>query len=212
MEDPTKDPTNTGPGKGGESPPGPAQKEKPGTPEEKPTLTQSQADEMVQNARIKMGWDAKTLETRKGELDAQAESLKGWQDAKDAAEREAVKDDPEKLDVVVERQKLAAREATLKASEATHAADIKAANDGKLEIACFTIGTEHGVKPEDLKEAAIKYNLTSKELVEDLAKRMASGEAPPKTPGKRPDSGRTLGGGEDWRDLTPDQKLREGTK
>lgn len=217
MEHNKDNPENTGGEKGEKAPSALAQRGELGTPKEDPTLTEAQAEEMVQAARIKGGWDAKALEKRETALKAGEQSLKTWQDTKDAAEREAVKDDPEKLDVVVERQKLATREATLKTSEATHAADIKAANDGKLEMACFKIAGEHeGLKAEDLKEAAVRYKLTSVEDIEDLAKRMGKGEPVDdkgkKLPVKRPDSGRTMGGGEDWRDLTPDQKLREGSK
>lgn len=174
-----------------------------------PIYTKAQAKEMVQGARIKLGWTAKDLEERETALKAGEQTLKEWQDVKDTAEREAVKDDPEKLDVVKERQKNRADAAENRRVKAENEAANKAASDSNLAILCFTIGTKHKVSHEDLKEAAIKYNLTTEELIEDLAKRMAKGEATP-PPGKRPDRGKTRGATGGPSDLSPEEKLKKG--
>jgi len=180
-----------------------------GTSEQEPTLTQAQAKKMVSDALSDAGRTTKEQDARKVEQDAREQGLTEWQKERDAAEREAVKDDPEKLDVVKERQKNRADAAENRRVKAENEAANKAASDSNLAILCFTIGTKHKVSHEDLKEAAIKYNLTTEELIEDLAKRMAKGEATP-PPGKKPDSGKTKGGTGGPSDLSPDEKIRKG--
>jgi len=177
---------------------GVASGDKPGTPEDEPTLTQAQADEIadkkVGDALRVAGRDAKALEKQRTALEA-------WQKQKDEAELERYKDDPDKLDVIKERQALAKE-------RAEHEAEIKAANDAKLEIACFRLGGQYGVKPEDLKEAAVEFGLKSGEQIESLAKRMAkgepSGETPPATPPLKPMSSKTMGGERSFKQLEQD--------
>lgn len=191
---------------GKQAPPEAAPGGKTEVPKEEPTLTKTQAEGMVQKARIKGGWDAKALSNREAAVKAGEVAQEAWRKEQRDAELAAAGEDEEAVARVKRKWDLDDREAALKTSEATHAAEIKAANDAKLEITCFTIAGEHGVKPEDLKEAAIEFGLKTEEQIESLAKRMAKGE-PPKEPPKRPDSSRTMGGAPE---LTGRQKMVKG--
>jgi hypothetical protein len=212
MDETTTGTENTGQAEGEtkpQTPPAAASKEEAGTTpkEDTPTLTQAQAEELAKKAAsdalAKAGRDAKTLAKQKEDLEKWQKYRDEVEAKKDAEELERYKDDPEKLDVVKERQALRKREADLKKREAEHAAEIAAANEAKLEITCFEIAQEFDIKPEDLKEAAQELELTTKEQIASLAKRMGKGEpAQPtddkgkKPPAKPPDSGKNTGGSE----------------
>jgi len=176
------------------------------------TFTKEQADKRVSDELSKAGRTAKALEAREEAVKAREEEHEERQKQKDEAELERYKDDPEKLDVIKERQENRKEKEQLARERAEHAAEIQAANATKLETTCFGIAQEHGVDASELKDAAVEYKLTSKEQIESLAKRMAKGEPggkPPATPPLKPMSSKTMGG-ENWQDLSADEKVRRG--
>lgn len=208
MEDIRGDTGNPEEEKGKQAPPEAAPGGKTEAPKEEPTLTKTQAEEMVQNARIKLGWTAKALEERETALTAGEAAQEVWRKEQRDAELAAAGDDPEAVARVNRKWDLDNREAAISKREKESEANITAANEANLEIVCFTIAGKHGVKPEDLKEAAVEFGLKTEEQIESLAKRMPKvGAEPPKEPPKKPDSGKTMGG---TPELTGRQKMVKG--
>ncbi len=123
----------------------------------------------------------------------------------DAAELEAAKDDPAETTIIQRRQKVRAREIAagakekeIEAKEAASQSAIDAATATQFEVKVFEIATEEGIDASKLKELAKDFNITDPEQLVKLAK------ATSKKEGTGPDSGKTMGGGQQ---LTEQERL-----
>ncbi len=172
------------------------------TPKEEPkTLTESQAKEReekaAQKARIAAGRDAKALETREQRVKDAEVKAEEEQREKDAVAIKAADGDPERLTALqIGRQNREDAATNKKEKErleqvnADQEAAIEAANATKLETDIWGIAEEEKVDPAWLKSLAVKYKISDKEALREIAKGASS-----KKP-FNPYSGKTIGGGE----------------
>ena len=179
------------------------------TPKETPqTYTQDQVDKTVDAALTKAGRDAKSFELKEKSLTERGEQLEQWRKDKEAAELEALKDNPEALDFYKERKTLKQEKADLAKEKAEHAEEIRIAKETQQESAIREIATEHKVDPVKLKNLSTKFNIEGKEQLAELAEEIASGKTA--DPSFDVDSGKTTGGKKDLSGMSPMELAREG--
>ncbi len=182
-------------------PKGDASDDKGGTTSDKKntvSFTEETQKKAIEDALSGAGRTSAAFDSRKTALDARDQTLKDAevkevqrQKDRDTKEREAVKDDPDKLSIVEQRQQLRDREAEVNRQKAENEATttrnqtaIDAANATRLEADISTIGTKHKVDPKWLKELGI----TDLKVLEEVAKG-STGRKP-----FNPDGGENLGG------------------
>ncbi len=129
------------------------------------------------------------------------------QEKADEADRDAVSQDPEALKSVEERirqrneeTKLANEKRELDSDKAKHQERLGKADKAEIKERATEIATKHNVDVESL----IKFTDGSKEAMEELAQKLSGGKPPLKlVPGAR-------AAGENWRDLSPTEKINRG--
>lgn len=178
---------------------------------ETPTLTETQAKDRetkaVSDALATAGRTAKKLEGREAGIKKQEEAftarqaeLDAVQQRLDRAELDAIKGDPDleaqyrrKQDLLSKERALTEDKRKLEAEKLGHKARLDAADATEKEIAIWEIAQKYSVDAQKLKD----LNLSTPEQIEAVAKTLSEQKPKePKTPLK-PDSGTTIGGGED---------------
>ncbi len=203
-----------------DSPPGTGQAsgETPGTTPQTPaTHSEAEMQKAVSDALAEAGRKHKAeltlvtserdtlkgqITTKDSELEDVAEERKGLQSQID----DLTSDDPEKFNLVTKEKDLRGRESTLKAEKRTLEADkltqqatVKQASDTLREVAIWEIATEYeGGDPVKLKELCDKFELSSREKIQDAAEALWTKKPAPATPPVSSDSGLTSGGSEDF--------------
>ena len=174
-----------------------ASQEAKGTTSDSPTYTKKQVDKMVSDALAKAGRDAKSLELKEKSLKEREDEINEWRKKQEQTELEAIRDNPQALDLyqkgkAIEQAKadLLRERAELAKQKQEFDEDIKLAKETRREIAIWEIASKYSVDPMTLKE----LGLESMEQVEAVAKAFAP-ERPPE-PSLKPDSGMTAGGGD----------------
>jgi len=138
--------------------------------------------------------------------------LSQWRKDRDEAELEAARDEPDKLTLIQQRQKVrdklvevARRESELNTREEKVKEANAQAEEFRRTQQAAEISVKHGVDFDSL----IKFTDGSPEAMEELAKKLPkTGEHVIRSP-LHPDSGRTIGG-TDLSQLSPDEKIRYG--
>lgn len=184
-------------------------------------IPETEAQKLVSDALAKAGRDAKSLETRKAELDRQAQDIADWQAKKDEEERKAVESNPELLDVYQQKKALKDKEAALKKREneleqekLAHQVEIESAREVQRDVDVFEIAQEYeGGDAMKLKNLCVTFNASTKEQIRKAAdtlwEKKTSQSSSEKT--KR-DSGLTIGGGTRIGDLPPKERVKEADK
>ena len=191
------------------------------TSEQPKTHTEADVTKAVSDALSAAGRDAKSIsdkateaerilgDAKKMQTDIQAERER-WQKDKDEAELESVRDDPDALKSLGERQrqrneatKLATREKELDEREAKHKERLEKADKADVKERATEIATRHTVDVASL----IKFTDGSAEAMEELAQQLPK-KGEPKPP-LRTDTGRTIGGTGDLSGLSPTERKKE---
>lgn len=181
------------------------------TPE---TFTKETQDKAVEDALSDKGRDAKTLREQREQINTDKKQLDDdrakWLREQDEKDQEEARDDPTKLTALQARREhrtkdaeLAKRERDVSEREEKLKPTQEAATKAEIRKEAEKVATKHTVDVETL----IKFTDGSPEAMEDLA------QALPKMGEKKPpltsDSGKTIGG-QDWRELSSDDKVRKG--
>jgi len=185
------------------------------------TFTKEQVEKEISDRLATAGRTAKQLEEKAKAFEAREQALRDREEKivqkeKEAEEKElagAETDDDRmrikaKYSLKAENRKLVDERAAFEKERAAHADELRVANDTKKEILIWDIAREAKVDAIYLKDVIEEFNLTTEEQFKAIAKRLKLGVE--KSP-LRPDSGKTKGG-ENWRDLSADEKLRKGTQ
>jgi len=182
------------------------------TPKVEPqTYTQDQLSAAVQNALIKAGRDAKSFELKGQSLTERETKLKAWEEQQEHAQLEAIKNNPEALDLHKQKKTLKEERAALEKEKLEHAEEIRIARETKREIEIWEVAQAKGVDPVKLKTLSTKFNIEGKERLEELAGEVISGKPQePKEPSQHIDSGMTTGAKKSLSSLTADEKLQKG--
>ena len=188
-----------------------------GTSTEPETFTKKTQEKAVSDALSAAGRDAKSIKGKTDEADrligdakkmmeATKEAEAKWRKARDDAELESHRDEPDVIKSIQARQKLQEKEAELLKREQELNDSKKGHQDALDELAAskkernaLEIALKHGVPFEKL----LKFTDGSTEQMEELAQSLPKQRGELKTPGK-PDSNKTIGGGE----LSAEQKLK----
>jgi len=195
-----------------------------GTSKQEPKLIpETEAQKLVSDALAKAGRDAKSLETKKAELDRQAQELTDWQARKDEEERKAVEGNPELLDVYQQRKALREKEATFKKEQdefeqkkLEHQVEVESAREVQRDVDIFDIVQEYeGGDAMKLKTLCVNFNATSKEQIRKAADTLwekKGTQSSSDTTKQKRDSGMTIGGGARLSDLSPKDRVKEADK
>jgi len=176
------------------------------TPKVEPqTYTQDQLSAAVQNALIKAGRDAKSFELKGQSLTEREAKVKAWEEQQERAQLEAIKNNPEALDLHKQRKTLREERATLEKEKLEHAEEIRIARETKREIAIWEIAQKHNADPVKLKELNVEDMGQLEKIAEALGKPQE-----PKEPSQHIDSGLTTGAKKSLSSLTADEKLAKG--
>lgn len=180
------------------------------------TYTKESQEKAVSDALATAGRTAKALTDRETAVQASETAVKAAeakvaeaQKAKDAAELEAARSDPDQLSAVQKKQALKAREdalakseAELARSKAEHQSDIGAAKTSQVEKKAMEIATQYKVDAATL----VKFGGSSPETMEELAKTLVANKTG--TTPLLPLTGGTIGG-KDLSGLSPKDRKEE---
>ncbi len=167
------------------------------------TFTEEQVKKQVDDALAKAGRDVKILEDKQKALKQSEDELKQrefklaeWQRTRDEEELESVQDDPDKLNVIQERQriredkrKIAEERKAIEAEKAQHAEDIRIAQETKREATIQNIASKYGIDAQVLKDLDL-----SPEQTEKVAAKFSKARTSKTKDDYKPDSGETRGG------------------
>lgn len=193
------------------------------------TYTDADIQKAVNDALAKAGRDAKAIEAVKKKVDADKEEIRQHRAQKDAAELEAVKNDPDKLNFYQRQKALKEREEALKEQQAQFESERTAHAE---QIAKIQKSERSGMIADVAKEYAGSDPAKLEKLCDDLgvavtadSVRLIAGNIWPKANNAPPpappvDGGSTMGGGGGLRDGMsmdeyanhPDSKQRYGKK
>jgi molecular chaperone GrpE (heat shock protein) len=171
------------------------------------TYTQQELDQAIQKARVQAGRDEATLRTRESTIAAREAKIKEAEEAREAAELEAVKNDPAKLDAV--RLKQEARRLKAEAEQARYELEKDKAEvaEYKKSKAISDCVTELKCDAMQLTLAVEDLGITDPAKIKALAKRMfPQAEKPGEQKSTSPNpsqvfDGRSNGGSTDqWRE------------
>lgn len=158
----------------------------------------------------------KSHELKTKENDELKKRLSAVEASQRAREEEEAKADPakhsiwqqkEEARILAENRKreLDERETKIKAEEDK----LIRADELELDNIFISAAVENHLDIESFKAKCQKFGLKTQEQINDFAKELVASGAGNSVPGV--DSGKTLGGGVGWRDLSPDEKVRLGT-
>ena len=189
------------------------------------TYDKAQVEKIIQEDRIARGRDFATLEQQRKTLEAQQQEVQQglqriseWERQRDAAEFEAAKGDPIKLDVYnrtkavkdhaellkTREAKLKEQEAELQRRDAELKAKEEAAAKQQFSDIVFEVSASSGVHPEAIRKKAEELKLTTKEQIAAVAIGLKDSSS------FEPDTLIGKGTRKDLKSMTADQKLQEG--
>jgi hypothetical protein len=215
------DPKNTGATQAGQAdnttlPAGspPASTANAGTPATPKTYTEEDINKAVQAALTKAGRTA----AKERDIEAREAKLKEAEEAREAAELESVKNDPSKLDVLKEKQRirkeraeLEQAKALLEAEKTQHAERLTKAEQFERQQSITVIATEFKGDAKILTAKADELGITDPARIKALAKTLWPGVVvPANTQNPNPAivfNGVTNGGGVDTSKLSPMGKI-----
>jgi len=158
---------------------------------------------------------AKALEDRERALRTKEAKITEWEKARETAEEEAARSDPDRLNILQEkrrlrgeRQALDADRQAFEAQKLEHEEKLSVAEKNEREIVIVETALDYGLDIGELTTLCTKLDANSKEQIEQIAKTFASLTKEEQTPLK-PDSGRTTGG-ENINDLPASELIKRG--
>ena len=219
----------------GQPPPGGS-----GTPPKAPkeTFTRAEHEKDINDVKREEGRkraeaerqrDAKAaaLTEAEGKLATMSTTLEQLQDRVDGLEHQGLGDTPEGvkalrvLNEAKELQKKNIKERDdLTKERATHAEEVRLAQETRLETTIWEIAGEFKANPEKLKELCLEFKLTTEEQIRKQAEAIAgsgtsaqgadAGKKAGATAGFHPDSTKGAGGREDLSGLSADDHIKRG--
>lgn len=175
------------------------------------TFTRKDLEKATSDALASAGRTAKSFEKREEAITKAEEKVAREKQEKYEAEKEAAKNDPDLLSAIERNRKaserkaeLDERERKLNAMQEEVAGKLDKATKAEIKERAEEVATKHNVDAKSL----VEFTDGSTEKMEELAKTLSK-KGDEKT--LKPDSGRTLGG-ENWRELSSDEKLRRALK
>lgn len=160
-----------------------------------------------------------SLADKEARLNEGLQKIDQWEQARAQEEAAAVKNSPELLDVVKQKQlikqqlsELNRERQELAQDREAHAGALREAEEARFEVAVWRVAQRYGLDSAVLKERAQRFRLDSEADIDELARSISpSGMALP-GPRLQPDSGGSSGSGIDPNSLSPTAKISYGLR